>query len=73
VRAGGFGFHFQAESPGAPVAKKEYTLEDSDPFWLQHSTSPFPKVAEEVETGLQKYKADVAEVLVCATALLRRR
>ena len=43
----------QAESPGAPVSKKEYTLEDSDPFWAMHSTAPFPKVAEEVEDRLR--------------------
>ncbi|CAM6127509.1 unnamed protein product [Calypogeia fissa] len=55
----------QAE-PGAPVLKKvggkSYELDDSDPFWVANGGAPFPKVAEEVQIQLDKYKLDVEEV-----------
>nr|CAD1821218.1 unnamed protein product [Ananas comosus var. bracteatus] len=48
--------------PGEKTAVKSYELDDSDPFWAANSWSPFPKVAEEIETQLSKYKQDVDEV-----------
>ncbi|ERM96153.1 hypothetical protein AMTRI_Chr09g14420 [Amborella trichopoda] len=41
---------------------KSYELDDSDSFWVANSSAPFPKVAEEIETQLSKYKQDVDEV-----------
>jgi len=46
-----------------PAPKKAYELDvDGDPFWAGHLADQFPKVAEEVEAELQRYKADVAAV-----------
>ncbi|CAN6206621.1 unnamed protein product [Urochloa humidicola] len=41
---------------------EKYELDDSDKFWVTNSWSPFPKVAEEIEAQLAKYKQDVDEV-----------
>lgn len=41
---------------------QSYELSSSDTFWLSNSWSPFPKVAEEIEIQLSKYKQDVDEV-----------
>nr|TKW42459.1 hypothetical protein SEVIR_1G386450v2 [Setaria viridis] len=43
-------------------ADKTYDLDDSDAFWVANSWSPFPRVAEEIEAQLAKYKQDVDEV-----------
>ncbi|KAJ3680354.1 hypothetical protein LUZ60_016632 [Juncus effusus] len=43
-------------------ATKSYELDDSDQFWSTNSWSQFPKVAEEIEEQLRKYKQDVDEV-----------
>lgn len=40
----------------------KYELGNSDSFWVSNSWSPFPKVAEEIELQLSKYKQDVDEV-----------
>eukprot|EP00899_Mesostigma_viride_P021346 jgi/Mesvir1/29212/Mv08629-RA.2 len=49
--------------PPAPAGpKKSYELDESDPFWVNSASSPFPKVAEEVEMQLNRYKMDVEEV-----------
>ncbi|GLJ52247.1 hypothetical protein SUGI_1111470 [Cryptomeria japonica] len=47
---------------GDGKGKKSYELDDSDSFWVVNASAPFPKVAEEVETQLGKYKQDVEEV-----------
>ncbi|KAL6912381.1 hypothetical protein ACP4OV_001186 [Aristida adscensionis] len=41
---------------------KTCDLDDSDTFWVANSWSPFPRVAEEIEAQLAKYKQDVDEV-----------
>lgn len=41
---------------------KSYELDDSDAFWVANSGALFPKVAEEVEVQLTKYKQDVEAV-----------
>ncbi|WOK92848.1 SEC1 family transport protein SLY1 [Canna indica] len=48
--------------PAEKGAAKSYELDDSDPFWVANSWSPFEKVAEEIETQLSKYKQDVDDV-----------
>lgn len=43
--------------------KKTYNLDkESDLFWASYSASPFPKVAEAIETDLTKYRADVEDI-----------
>ena len=41
---------------------KSYTLEHSDPFWAENASAQFPKVAEEVEAELAKYKEAIKRV-----------
>lgn len=41
---------------------KSYTLETSDPFWKENASAQFPKVAEEVESELAKYKEAIKRV-----------
>lgn len=50
--------------PGmSPVLKKRtFDLDKSDTFWMTNAGLPFPMVAEAVETALQKYKDEVAEL-----------
>eukprot|EP00879_Flechtneria_rotunda_P018857 GHRR01019794.1.p1 GENE.GHRR01019794.1~~GHRR01019794.1.p1 ORF type:complete len:638 (+),score=249.45 GHRR01019794.1:780-2693(+) len=52
--------------PGASLLpqhqKKSYDVDDKDFFWESAGALPFPKVAEEVETQLQQYKAAVDEI-----------
>lgn len=47
---------------GEKGAPRSYELDDNDPFWVANGVSLFPKVAEEIETQLSKYKQDVDEV-----------
>lgn len=56
----------QVEAAG-PLGKgkgagKSYELDDSDSFWNANASALFPKVAEEVEAQLNRYKQDVEEV-----------
>ncbi|RRT66875.1 hypothetical protein BHE74_00052976 [Ensete ventricosum] len=48
--------------PAEKSAVKSYELDDSDPFWVANSWSPFQKVAEEIEIQLSKYKQDADDV-----------
>lgn len=41
---------------------KSYELDRVDPFWVANGSLEFPRVAEEIETQLAKYKRDVDEV-----------
>lgn len=43
-------------------AKRSYEVDDKDFFWEGCGSSPFPKVAEEVEVQLQRYKTAVDEI-----------
>jgi hypothetical protein len=56
----------QANSPGASstsgAAKKSYDVGPGDFFWEENGGRPFPKVAEEVEEQLNKYKRDMAAI-----------
>lgn len=42
--------------------KKGYDLDSKDFFWARNAASPFPSVAEEIDTELTKYKSDAAEI-----------
>jgi len=45
------------ESRSAPTI-----LDSKDFFWAKNSGQPFPQVAEEIDTELNKYKSDAAEI-----------
>ncbi|THH13009.1 hypothetical protein EW146_g7166 [Bondarzewia mesenterica] len=42
--------------------KKAYDLDSKDFFWAKHSANPFPQVAEDIDTELNRYKQDAAEI-----------
>ncbi|KAG6919044.1 hypothetical protein DXG01_009754 [Tephrocybe rancida] len=42
--------------------KREYDLDSNDFFWQRNAANPFPQVAEEIDSELNKYKQDAAEI-----------
>jgi sec1 family domain-containing protein 1 len=48
------------EGPGK--GKKSYDLDSKDFFWAKNAANPFPQVAEDIDTELNRYKTDAAEV-----------
>ncbi|KAJ3505637.1 hypothetical protein NLJ89_g7315 [Agrocybe chaxingu] len=42
--------------------KKSYDLDSKDFFWADNAANPFPQVAEEIDSALNKYKQDAAEI-----------
>ncbi|KIY95437.1 Sec1 family domain-containing protein 1, partial [Monoraphidium neglectum] len=59
-----------AGAPAAPLQqqKKGYDVDEKDFFWEACGSMPFPRVAEEVESQLQKYKAAVDDINAKAAA-----
>mmetsp|Transcript_4480 Transcript_4480/g.12207 ORF Transcript_4480/g.12207 Transcript_4480/m.12207 type:complete len:674 (+) Transcript_4480:138-2159(+) len=51
-----------AGGAGGKQAPRSYEVDDRDFFWEGCGAYPFPKVAEEVETQLQKYRASVEDI-----------
>ncbi|KAG2439225.1 hypothetical protein HXX76_004587 [Chlamydomonas incerta] len=47
---------------GGAASKKHYDVDEKDFFWEACGAHVFPKVAEEVETQLQRYRAAVDEI-----------
>ncbi|KAF9011059.1 SLY1 protein [Cyathus striatus] len=43
-------------------SKKSYDLDAKDFFWARNAANPFPQVAEDIDTELNKYKQDAAEI-----------
>ncbi|ESK92130.1 sly1 protein [Moniliophthora roreri MCA 2997] len=41
---------------------KSYDLDAKDFFWTRNAANPFPQVAEEIDSELNKYKQDAAEI-----------
>lgn len=41
---------------------KSYDLDSKDFFWAKNAANPFPQVAEDIDTELNKYKQDAAEI-----------
>ena len=55
----------KSDSPADVVGgskPKSYTLEAADPFWAANASAQFPKVAEQVELELAKYKDAIKRV-----------
>ena len=42
--------------------KKSYDLDSKDFFWAKNAANPFPQVAEDIDTELNRYKQDAAEI-----------
>ncbi|KAG9314165.1 Sec1-like protein [Chiua virens] len=42
--------------------KRSYDLDAKDFFWGKNAANPFPQVAEDIDTELNKYKQDAAEI-----------
>jgi hypothetical protein len=42
--------------------KRSYDLDSQDYFWKKNATTPFPQVAEEIDSELNKYRADANEI-----------
>ncbi|KAI8377346.1 Sec1-like protein [Blakeslea trispora] len=48
--------------PDSDEKKRSYDLDNKDFFWTKNASSPFPQVAEEIDSELNKYKRDAAEI-----------
>jgi sec1 family domain-containing protein 1 len=46
----------------AEPQKRNYDLDAKDFFWARNAANPFPQVAEDIDTELNKYKQDAAEI-----------
>lgn len=47
---------------GHAAARKAYEVDDGDFFWSSHGREQFPKIAEQVEVELGRYKASIEEL-----------
>jgi hypothetical protein len=45
-----------------PGQKKSYDLNAQDFFWAKNAANPFPQVAEDIDTELNRYKTDAADI-----------
>jgi hypothetical protein len=52
----------QPESALGGGKKKAYDLDSKDFFWAKNAPNPFPQVAEDIDTELNRYKSDAAEI-----------
>ncbi|KAI0669779.1 Sec1-like protein [Trametes maxima] len=46
----------------AQPQKRSYDLDSKDFFWAKNAANPFPQVAEDINTELDRYKQDAAEI-----------
>lgn len=46
----------------AEPQKRSYDLDSKDFFWAKNASEPFPHVAEDIDSELNKYKQDAAEI-----------
>merc|ERR1711971_1438912 len=46
----------------APPKPKNYDVDDSDQFWIQHAASPFPEVGNAVHEAIEEYKKKTASM-----------
>lgn len=44
------------------LQKKSYDIDSKDFFWAKNGGIPFPQVAEDIDTELNRYKSDAAEL-----------
>lgn len=51
------------ESPeNGRLQKKSYDIDSQDFFWAKNAGNPFPQVAEDIDSELNRYKVDAAEL-----------
>ncbi|PFH52340.1 hypothetical protein AMATHDRAFT_46458 [Amanita thiersii Skay4041] len=60
-------FHFKLNRIVVPQGsgseqKRSYDLDSKDFFWGHNASNPFPQVAEDIDSELNKYKQDAAEI-----------
>ena len=60
-----------ADTPGAAVTKS-YDLHATDKFWNSHRGSPFPTVADAVQTEVNEYRTREEEVTRLRSAMVRQ-
>lgn len=51
-----------ANNPAKGVTKRSYDLNSNDFFWSKNAGVPFPQVAEDIDTELNRYKDDANEI-----------
>lgn len=44
------------------LQKKAYDFDSKDYFWAKNAANPFPQVAEDIDSELNRYKTDAAEI-----------
>lgn len=44
------------------LQKKSYDIDSKDFFWAKNAGNPFPHVAEDIDSELNRYKLDAAEI-----------
>lgn len=49
-------------SSDSKSTKRAYDLDSKDFFWAKNASTPFPQVAEDIDTELNRYKSDAAEI-----------
>jgi sec1 family domain-containing protein 1 len=47
---------------GRVTAEEGIDLDAKDFFWAKNAANPFPQVAEDIDTELNRYKQDAAEI-----------
>ena len=51
-----------ADSSTTPAKPRSYDLNANDFFWARNAGAPFPQVAEDIDTELNRYRADADDV-----------
>ncbi len=51
-----------ADSSDVPAKPRAYDLNANDFFWARNAGAPFPQVAEDIDSELNRYRADADEV-----------
>jgi hypothetical protein len=47
---------------GGKTQKRSYDLDSKDYFWAKNASTPFPQVAEDIDTELNRYRSDANEI-----------
>jgi hypothetical protein len=47
---------------GGKSQKRSYDLDSKDYFWAKNASTPFPQVAEDIDTELNRYRSDANEI-----------
>jgi hypothetical protein len=47
---------------GGKTQKRSYDLDSKDYFWAKNASTPFPQVAEDIDSELNRYRSDANEI-----------